>query len=166
MKTPSRFCLCPRHHAVAAALLAGICLIASSAAAQPTNSPAQAPDTDLQSKARTALHETETALDAAKTNQAVAPAVKAAPAPTPVTATAALPAPATTKTTAKVEEAPADAEGEDLVNWVELGVGGSIVNGDKAQYQRQSGLPANTAVGGIKSMHYEKNIGKKGLFTW
>lgn len=48
-------------------------------------------------------------------------------------------------------------------NWFDLSVGGVIVNGDKAAYQRRSGLPGG-AFGGVEDFHYEEDIGKKGIF--
>ncbi len=59
---------------------------------------------------------------------------------------------------------PADADDSELVNWVDVGVGGNIVTGDKAQFQHQTGSPAN-AFGGINGFHYELPVGKKGTFT-
>jgi hypothetical protein len=58
----------------------------------------------------------------------------------------------------------ADAD-EELDNWVEVGVGGNTVSGNKAQFQKQSGLPADTAYGGITAFHYETPVAKKGLFS-
>lgn len=60
---------------------------------------------------------------------------------------------------------PAEADSPELNNWVDVGLGGSFVSGDKAQFQHQSGLPANMAFGGINAFHYELPIGKKGQFT-
>src|SRR5262249_29634831 len=48
-------------------------------------------------------------------------------------------------------------------NWFDVSVGGAIVDGDKAAYQRRYGLPA-TAFGGVEDFHYEQDIGKKGIF--
>jgi len=59
------------------------------------------------------------------------------------------------------------AEAEDtaeLNNWVEFGLGGNFLNGSKAQYQRQNGVPSGV-YGGIESFHYEQEVGKKGLFS-
>ena len=53
----------------------------------------------------------------------------------------------------------------DLVNWVEIGAGGSVVTGDKAQFERQSGTLANRAMGGVNALHFEEAMGKKGLFS-
>lgn len=59
----------------------------------------------------------------------------------------------------------ADADTSDLNNWVELGIGGNFVSGDKAQYQRQSELPGNSVFGGVQGFHFEEPVAKKGLFT-
>lgn len=59
----------------------------------------------------------------------------------------------------------ADADVAELNNWVDLEMGRSGVTGDKAQYQRQSGLPANATFSGIKSLHIEEIVGKKGFVT-
>ncbi len=66
---------------------------------------------------------------------------------------------------AKKEEAPPGAEAApgDYRNWFETSVGGLIVDGNKAAAQRRTSLPA-TAFGGIESFHYEKDVGKKGIF--
>ncbi|MFO1500490.1 MAG: hypothetical protein U1G07_19260 [Verrucomicrobiota bacterium] len=42
-------------------------------------------------------------------------------------------------------------------------MGGAIVDGNKAAYQRRSGLPAG-AFGGVEDFHYEQDVGKKGIF--
>ncbi len=63
------------------------------------------------------------------------------------------------------EESPPGTEAApgDYRNWFITSVGGLIVDGDKAAAQRRSGLPAS-AFGGIESLHYEHDVGKKGLF--
>jgi hypothetical protein len=131
-----------------------------------TNGPVILSDTDRQAKAREAVQEAEKQLEAGKTNLPAA-AAASAPANTQTNAPAPASAPAPQAAAAKktAPESNPEIETEDLNNWVELGVGGSIVSGDRAQYQRQSGLPNNTAFGGVQSMHYETPIGKKGLFT-
>ncbi len=74
-------------------------------------------------------------------------------------------APAAPSSGAKAStEKPASAEEPELNNWVEVGVGGNFVRGDKAQFQHQSGLPAS-AFGGITAFHYETPLDKKGLFS-
>jgi hypothetical protein len=61
--------------------------------------------------------------------------------------------------TTTTEEAP------EYKNWIELGIGGTIVNGDNAQFEQEHRLPANTAYGGIQDLHYEQTVGKNGLFS-
>ena len=61
--------------------------------------------------------------------------------------------------TTTTEEAP------EYKNWIELGVGGTIVNGDNAQFEQEHRLPANTAYGGIQDLHFEGPLGKDGLFS-
>ena len=50
-------------------------------------------------------------------------------------------------------------------NWIELGIGGTIVNGDNAQFEQEHRLPANTAYGGIQDLHFEQTFDKNGLFS-
>jgi hypothetical protein len=50
-------------------------------------------------------------------------------------------------------------------NWIELGIGGTIVHGDDAQFEQQHRLPADTAYGGIQDLHVEGALGKDGLFS-
>jgi hypothetical protein len=61
--------------------------------------------------------------------------------------------------TTTTEEAP------EYKNWIELGVGGTIVNGDNAQFEQEHRLPADTAFGGIQDLHFEGPVGKDGLFS-
>jgi hypothetical protein len=61
--------------------------------------------------------------------------------------------------TTTTEEAP------EYKNWIELGIGGTIVNGDNAQFEQEHRLPANTAYGGIQDLHFEGPLGKDGLFS-
>jgi hypothetical protein len=61
--------------------------------------------------------------------------------------------------TTTTEEAP------EYKNWIELGVGGTIVNGDNAQFEQEHRLPANTAFGGIQDLHFEGNVDKDTLFS-
>lgn len=61
--------------------------------------------------------------------------------------------------TTTTEEAP------EYKNWIELGVGGTIVNGDNAQFEQEHRLPADTAYGGIQDLHFEGPLGKDGLFS-
>jgi hypothetical protein len=61
--------------------------------------------------------------------------------------------------TTTTEEAPA------YNNWIELGIGGTIVNGDDAQFEQEHRLPANTAYGGIQGLHFEQTFDKDALFS-
>src|SRR5271165_237412 len=71
-----------------------------------------------------------------------------------------------TNALAKPEDStPTAADATEFNNWVEVGVGGSAVSGDRAQYQKQSGLPGSTAFGGIQAFHWETPVDKKGLFS-
>jgi hypothetical protein len=54
---------------------------------------------------------------------------------------------------------------EEYKNWIELGIGGTIVNGDNAQFEQEHRLPADTAYGGIQDLHFEGPLGKDGLFS-
>ncbi|MBI2950162.1 MAG: hypothetical protein HYY23_21210 [Verrucomicrobia bacterium] len=49
-------------------------------------------------------------------------------------------------------------------NWFDVSVGGVLLQGDKAAYQRRYRLPGS-AFGGVESFHYEQDVGKKGLFS-
>ena len=64
-----------------------------------------------------------------------------------------------TVTTATEEEAP------EYKNWIELGIGGTIVNGDDAQFQQEHRLRANEPYGGIQDLHFEGTFDKNGLFS-
>lgn len=65
------------------------------------------------------------------------------------------------------EAPPADPAAEptpgEFRNWFNVSVGGLVVDGDKAAAQRRLGLPAS-AFGGVEEFHFEKDVGKKGLF--
>jgi hypothetical protein len=63
------------------------------------------------------------------------------------------------KAVTTTEEAP------EYKNWIELGVGGTIVNGDDAQFEQEHRLPHDTAYGGIQDLHFEGPLGKDGLFS-
>jgi hypothetical protein len=49
-------------------------------------------------------------------------------------------------------------------NWIELGAGGLITSGNKAQAEQRTGLN-NGAFGGIEDLHYQTDIAKKTTFT-
>ena len=50
-------------------------------------------------------------------------------------------------------------------NWIELGIGGVITSGDKAQFEQQHWLPGDQPYGGIQDLHFEGSLGKDGLFS-
>jgi hypothetical protein len=56
-------------------------------------------------------------------------------------------------------------EEPEYKNWIELGIGGTIVNGDNAQFEQEHRLPANTAYGGIQDLHFEQTLDKDALFS-
>src|ERR1700745_2109963 len=56
-------------------------------------------------------------------------------------------------------------EEPEYKNWIELGIGGTIVNGDNAQFEQEHRLPASTAYGGIPGLHFEETVGKNGLLS-
>lgn len=56
-------------------------------------------------------------------------------------------------------------ETEEYKNWIELGIGGTIVHGDNAQFEQEHRLPADTAYGGIQDLHFEGALGKDGVFS-
>jgi len=74
-----------------------------------------------------------------------------------------------TNGTAKAEETNAPSlfkplEPGEYNNWLQLGVGGFSVSGDKAAFQQRHQMPAN-AFGGVEEFHYETPFKKKGLLT-
>lgn len=52
---------------------------------------------------------------------------------------------------------------DDFRNWIDFGVGGSLVHGDKAAFQQRTQTPTGVW-GGVTDFHYEQDVGKKGLF--
>jgi hypothetical protein len=58
-------------------------------------------------------------------------------------------------TAATAEEQP-----EEYKNWIELGIGGVIVDGDRAQFEQEHRRPGDEVFGGIQDLHYEQTIGK------
>lgn len=66
---------------------------------------------------------------------------------------------ATAATTTTEEEA-------QYTNWIELGVGGTTVRGDDAQFEQEHHIPADQVYGGITDMHYEHGVGsEKAMLT-
>jgi hypothetical protein len=70
------------------------------------------------------------------------------------------PQPASTEK--KTDEKPEKSEA-DYRNWFDVSVGGTLIDGDKAQFMQRHGVPKG-AFGGVESFHYEQDVGKKGLF--
>ncbi len=64
-----------------------------------------------------------------------------------------------TVATAAEEEAP------EYKNWIELGIGGVITSGDRAQFEQEHRLPADQVYGGIQDLHFEGTVGKDALFS-
>ena len=61
--------------------------------------------------------------------------------------------------TTATEEAP------EYKNWIELGIGGVITSGDRAQFEQEHRLPGDQPYGGIQDLHYEQTIGKDATLT-
>jgi hypothetical protein len=59
----------------------------------------------------------------------------------------------------------ANQETPEYKNWIELGIGGVITSGDRAQFEEQHWLPGDQAYGGIQDMHYEQTVGKNATLT-
>ncbi len=59
---------------------------------------------------------------------------------------------------------PAAPDEADLVNWIQFGVGGNFVKGNRAQFQQQKGVQPGI-FGGIESFHFETPVDKQGLFS-
>src|SRR4030095_183820 len=50
-------------------------------------------------------------------------------------------------------------------NWIELGIGGTWTNGDRAQFEQEHHLPGDQVYDGITDMHYEHGVGEKATLT-
>src|ERR1700726_2966972 len=62
---------------------------------------------------------------------------------------------------------PADAttdEETEYKNWIELGIGGLIINGDAAQFKQEHRMSGDV-FGGIQDLHFEQTVGKNALFS-
>src|SRR5687767_3973362 len=68
---------------------------------------------------------------------------------------------ATTNTVDATEPPKSEA---DYRNWVEFGFGNTWIEGDKARFMQRTGIKRD-AFGGIEDLHFEQDIGKRGLFT-
>ena len=56
-------------------------------------------------------------------------------------------------------------EAPEYKNWIELGIGGVITSGDRAQFEQEHRLPGDQPYGGIQDLHFEGPLGKDGLFS-
>ncbi|HJW39268.1 MAG TPA: hypothetical protein VJ420_11695 [Candidatus Udaeobacter sp.] len=56
-------------------------------------------------------------------------------------------------------------ETPEYKNWIELGIGGVITNGDRAQFEQEHRLPGGQVYGGIQDLHFEQTFDKNGLFS-
>lgn len=65
----------------------------------------------------------------------------------------------------KVKESEESSEPKEYRNWVTLGVGGIWREGDKGAFSQATGLPSG-AYGGIDSLHYEQDVGQRGIFKF
>jgi hypothetical protein len=63
-------------------------------------------------------------------------------------------------TTTSTEEATTEYK-----NWIEVGIGGTITNGDRAQFEQQHWIPGDQVFGGITDMHYEHSVGEKATLS-
>jgi len=53
---------------------------------------------------------------------------------------------------------------EEYKNWIELGIGGLIINGDAAQFKQEHRMSGDV-FGGIQDLHFEQTVGKDGLLS-
>ncbi len=60
------------------------------------------------------------------------------------------------------ESAATEEEAPEYKNWVTLGIGGLIINGDAAQFKQEHRMSGDV-FGGIEDMHWEQSIGKATL---
>ena len=58
----------------------------------------------------------------------------------------------------------AEEEAPEGKNWVEVGIGGLITNGDAAQFKQEHRISGDV-FGGIQDLHYEQTVGKNGTFS-
>jgi len=54
---------------------------------------------------------------------------------------------------------------EEYKNWIELGIGGVVTSGDRAQFEQEHRLPGDQVYGGIQGLHYEQTFGKDTTLT-
>ena len=62
--------------------------------------------------------------------------------------------------TADAKSTPTTEEEPEYKNWIELGIGGVITHGDRAQFEQEHRLPGDQVYGGIQDLHYEQTVGK------
>ena len=62
------------------------------------------------------------------------------------------------KSTADTKATVSETAVEEPKNWIELAMGGTILDGDKAQFEQEHRIPAQTPYGGIESLHYEQAL--------
>src|SRR5687767_6491793 len=70
----------------------------------------------------------------------------------------------TPASTNAVEAAEPPKSEADYRNWVEFGFGNTFIEGDEARFMQRAGIKRH-AFGGIEDLHFEQDIGKRGLFT-
>ncbi len=70
----------------------------------------------------------------------------------------------TAATTNAVEAAEPPKTEAEYRNWVEFGFGNTWIEGDKAAFMQRTGIKRD-AFGGIEDLHFEQDVGKRGLFT-
>ena len=56
-------------------------------------------------------------------------------------------------------------ETPEYKNWIELGIGGVITSGDRAQFEQEHRLPGDQPYGGIQDLHFEQTFDKDALFS-
>jgi hypothetical protein len=65
----------------------------------------------------------------------------------------------------KASTATTEEQTEEYKNWIELGIGGVITSGDRAQFEQEHRLPGDQPYGGIQDLHFEGPLAKDGLFS-
>ncbi len=55
-------------------------------------------------------------------------------------------------------------EAPEYKNWIELGIGGLIIDGDAAQFKQEHRMSGDV-FGGIQDLHFEQSVGKNGTFS-
>ncbi|MCI0744324.1 MAG: hypothetical protein L0Y58_02860 [Verrucomicrobia subdivision 3 bacterium] len=52
----------------------------------------------------------------------------------------------------------------DYRNWIEFGLGGTFIDGDETRFMQRTGIRRDV-FGGIEALHFEQDVGKRGIFT-